>query len=86
MRDFVLIPAMLDMPSNLSSLMSARQCGARPQLGEQFDTDSLSSGWSHVYSEAAATKFDIYVYFMFFSRLSQSGTYRPNHSNIFCLA
>lgn len=85
MRDFVLIPAMLDMPPNLSSLMSARQCGARPQLGEQFDTDSLSSGWSHVYSEAAATKFDIYVYFMFFSRLSQSGTHRPNHSNIFCL-
>lgn len=77
---------MLDMPLNLSSLMSARQCGARPQLGEQFDTDSLSSGWSHVYSEAAATKFDIYVYFMFFSRLSQSGTHRPNHSNIFCLA
>lgn len=63
MRDFILIPAMLDMPPNLSSLMSAQQCGACPQFGEQFDTDSLSSEWSHVYSKAAATKFDIYNIF-----------------------
>lgn len=58
MRDFILIPAMLDMPPYLSSLMSTQQCGACPQFGEQFDT--LSSEWSHVCSTVVATKFKIY--------------------------
>lgn len=73
---------MLDMPQNLSSLMSALQCGACPQFGEQFDTDCLSSEWSHVYGEAAATKFDIYI--SFFPPPSHLSA--PHHRSNFCLA
>lgn len=78
---------MLDMPPHLSSLMSAQQCGACPQFGEQFDT--LSSEWSHVGSRAAATKFEKKK-----KKVSFSPTFNcrgkhlsvANHSNNLCLA
>lgn len=70
MRDFILIAAVPDMPGNLNSLMSARQCEACPQFGEQFDTDSLSSEWSHVYGKAA--KFDIYLNFFLVALAKES--------------
>lgn len=71
-----------DTPGNLNSLMSARRCAACPHFGEQFDTDSLSSEWSHVFNKAA--KSEIYIFLNSCSTRKGAHLCMPNHDRNFC--